>query len=138
MRTTEIVKAVKARYPKFSPAALSLARRPHDTGVTFVPGAAAIIKALGGPVGPHKRREEHRVKSISFRGRLTPADAQRVKNEMARRGVTAQQLIEALLLAWVDWSEKEPSTVGKTAGGSGDGIKADSTPKDNTKGGKTQ
>ena len=138
MRTKEIVEAVREEYPKFSPAALSLARRPLETGVTFVPGSAEIIEALGGPVSPYKRREERRVKCIGFRARLKPADAQRVKNEMARRGVTAQQLVEALLLAWADWSEKEPSTVGKTAGGSGDGIKADSTPKDNTKGGKTQ
>lgn len=132
MRSQEVVEAVRVKYPKFSLAALSMARRPHDTGVTFVKGAYEIIEAAGGSTGPYKPAEEHRVKSISFRGRLAPADAQRVKNEMTRRGVTAQRLIEALLLAWVEWSEKEPSTVGKTEGGSGSGIATDSTPKNNT------
>ena len=118
---------------------VQIGRLKHAAEEVITPEKAReIIEALGGPVSPYKRREERRVKCIGFRARLKPADAQRVKNEMTRRGVTAQQLVEALLLAWADWSEKEPSTVGKTAGGSGDGIKADSTPKDNTKGGKTQ
>lgn len=118
MSSREIVEAVREEFPKFSPAALSLARRPSETGVTFVPRAAEIIERTMGLTARHTGRSENRRKSIRFEARLAPDAAQRVKNEMTRRGVTAQELVEALLLTWVAWAEKEPVPTGKVENGS--------------------
>ena len=108
MKSLEIVEAVREEFPKFSKAALSLARRPDETGVTFVRRAAEIVEGLQGRTGPQGATIAKRKKSISFFCRLAPAAAQRVKREITRRGISQQALIEGLLLAWAEWSEKDP------------------------------
>lgn len=132
MSSREIVEAVREEFPKFSPAALSLARRPAQTGVTFVPRAAEIVQRIQGRTAPHKAQKGNRKKSISFFCRLAPAAAWRVKNEITRRGTSQQALIEALLLEWADWSAKEPLTTWHVENGSkGEAVKASFT-SDNT------
>ena len=129
MTSREIVHAVKVEFPKFSPAALSLARRPQETGVTFVQRAAEIVQTLEGSERAQEARKEFRRKSIKFHCRLSPVDARSVKNEMARRGVgTVQELLEALLLEWAEWSKKEPIPVSKTGSGSEVGADAEASP----------
>lgn len=121
MSSREIVNAVRACYPKFSKAALSLARRSAETGVTFTARAAEIVASVEGSQRPQEKRKEYRRKSINFRCRLSPVDAGLVKHEMTRRGANQQDLLEALLVEWARWSEKEPLPVGKTENGSGGG-----------------
>lgn len=134
MSSREIVKAVREEFPKFSPAALSLARRPDETGVTFVKRAAEIVERIQGRTGPQDAKKENRKKSISFFCRLAPAPAQRVKNEITRRGTSQQALIEALLLAWACWSEKEPLPTGKVENGSkGEAVRPGFASKNTTK-----
>lgn len=111
-RTQVIVSAVKEEYPKFSRAALSLASREYETGVTFTPRAREIKDAIIRDTTPHKRRKDNRKKSIAFRCRLSPNDARRVKNAMEAEGIIMQDLLESLLLQWV--KEKEPLPVCKT------------------------
>lgn len=128
MNRKEVVEAVRREFPKFSPTALSLATRPTETGVTFVRRAAEIVEATGGAESLQKAREGRRRKNIAFRCRLSPADAGRVKNEMARRGVNQQNLLEALLVEWAAWSENEPLPVCKTGNGSkGEAVSASFT-----------
>ena len=125
----ETVEAVKAVFPKFSPAALSLAQNSAKSGVQLVPRAREIADSVLGSERPYKTFSENRVKSVPFRCRMCLTDAQFVKHEMARRGVkTQQELLEALLMEWAKWSEKEPLTVSKTGNGSEGGmVEADST-----------
>jgi len=125
--SSEIVRAVRAEFPKFSKAALSLGRRPDETGVQFVPRAAEIIEAVEGRTKPHKRFSENRRKSISFRCRLSPMAAHEVKLQMFRRGVNQQDLIEALLVEWAEWSKKEPLTAATDSGSKG-GNKYENAP----------
>lgn len=108
MSSAEIVEAVREEFPKFSKAALSLASRPDETGVTFVRRAAEIVERVHGRTGPQGATFTKRKKSISFFCRMAPAAAWRVKREITRRGTSQQALIEGLLLAWAEWSEKEP------------------------------
>lgn len=134
------MEAVREEFPKFSKAALSLARRPDETGVTFVPRAAEIIEAVQGRTAPQGATSGNRRKSISFFCRLTPAAAGRVKREITRRGTSQQALIEGLLLAWADWSEKEPLATWHVENGSkgeavGTGFASNTTTK--TNGGQT-
>lgn len=103
----EVVTEVKKVYPKFSPACLSLSMRTYETGVQMTPRANAIAVSVQAHRKPLKRRKDNRVKSISFRCRLTPKVAQIVKDEMERRGFTQQKLIEALILAWLFNLENE-------------------------------
>ena len=133
MSTREIVEAVKVEYPKFSSAALSLASRSCDTGVTFVPRAREIVEAVQRATNPTRARKPFRKKSVEFKCRLAPTNAQAVKNEMTRRGVgTVQDLLEALLLEWAEWSKKEPLTAGTDSDSKG-GNNSESAPasKDN-------
>lgn len=133
MSTREIVEAVKVEYPKFSSAALSLASRSYDTGVTFVPRAREIVEAVQRATSHTRARKPFRKKSVEFKCRLAPASAQAVKSEMTRRGVVAvQDLLEALLLEWAEWSKKEPLTAGTDSDSKG-GNKSESAPasKDN-------
>lgn len=125
MNRKEIVEAVRREFPKFSPTALSLGLRPSETGIAFVRRAAEIIVATGGLESRQKTREDSRTKNVSFRCRLAPGDAGRVKNEMTRHGVNQQNLLEALLVEWAAWSENEPLPVGKTGNGSKGGNKED-------------
>lgn len=140
MNRKEIVQAVKVEFPKFSPTALSLATRPTQTGVTFVQRAAEIAAsaeglAVDGAVSPPKKREEKRKKDIAFRCRLSRGAARRVKNEMSRRSLSQQDLVEALLLAWCEWAEKEPLTTWQIVNGSKGGmVEADSTSENITNG----
>ena len=64
MTSSEIVEAVRVEYPKFSKAAWSLARRPDETGVTFVPKAAEIIDRVQGRTSTQAGRKGSRKKSI--------------------------------------------------------------------------
>ena len=129
MSTREIVEAVKVEYPKFSSAALSLASRSYDTGVTFVPRAREIVEAVQRATSPTRARKPFRRKSVEFKCRLAPANAQAVKNEMTRRGVvTVRDLLEALLLEWAEWSKKEPLPVVRPENGSEVGAGADASP----------
>lgn len=104
-----IVETVKAEYPKFSKAALSLASRSYETGVTFTPRARELKETAERATAPNTRRKPRRAKSIHFMCRLAEIDAQRVKREMARRELdSVQDLLEGLLLQWVGISEREP------------------------------
>ena len=105
-RTGVIVETVKAEYPKFSKAALSLASRSYETGVTFTPRARELKDAAERATTPHRRRRGSRRKSIAFRCRLSPADASRVKRAMEAEGLIMQDLLETLLMEWV--KEQEP------------------------------
>lgn len=105
-----IVETVKAEYPKFSKPALSLATRSYETGVTFTPRARELKEAAERATTPHKRGRVHRVKSIHFSCRLAPTLAGVVKNEMERLGVTQQELLEGLLLRWVEESRSPAGT----------------------------
>ena len=125
----ETVEAVKVIFPKFSPAALSLAQNSVNTGVQLVPRAKEIADGVCGSVTRCERRKENRVKTVAFRCRLCLTDADDVKHEMARRGVqTQQELLEALLLEWAKWSKSEPPTVSKTANGSEGGDDTNPAP----------
>jgi hypothetical protein len=108
-RSQVIVMTVKGEYPKFSRAALSLASRSYETGVTLTPRARELKNAAERATTPHKRTLPKRVKSIKFQCRMRENDARRVKNEMARHGLeTTQELLETLLLEWVEKAEKDP------------------------------
>lgn len=110
---------VKGEYPKFSRAALSLASRSYETGVTLTPRARELKNAAERATTPHKRTLPKRVKSIKFQCRMRETDARRVKNEMARHGLeTTQELLEMLLLEWVEKAEKEPLATWHVANGS--------------------
>lgn len=140
MKSLEIVEAVREEFPKFSKAALSLARRPDETGVTFVRRAAEIVERVHGRTGPHGATIAKRKKSISFFCRMAPAAAGRVKREITRRGTSQQALIEGLLLAWAEWSEKEPLTTWHVENGSkGEAVGTGFTSENitNFKGGQT-
>ena len=140
MSSAEIVEAVREEFPKFSKAALSLASRPDETGVTFVRRAAEFVELVQGRTGPHGATISKRKKSISFFCRLAPAAAGRVKREITRRGISQQALIEGLLLAWAEWSEKEPLATWHVENGSkgeavGTGFASENTT--NFEGGQT-
>lgn len=124
----ETVEAVKEVFPKFSPAALSLAQNSANTGVQLVPRAKEIADGVCGSVARYKRRSENRVKSVPFRCRMCLTDALRVKHELEKRELTQQDLLEALLLEWVAWAEKEPLTVCKTDNGSEGGDDTNPAP----------
>lgn len=120
----ETVEAVKVSYPKFSNACLSLAMRSYETGVQLTPRARSIANAVSERRMSQRTFSEHRAKSVSFRCRLSPADADAVKNGMAAEGiVSVQALVEMLLL---EWSKKpHPGPVPRDAAQEG-------TPNENT------
>ena len=103
----EVVTEVRKDYPKFSPACLSLSMRTYETGVQMTPRANAIAVSVQAHRKPLRRKKDNRVKSISFRCRLSPVAAEIVKNEMARRGLSQQKLLETLLMEWA--KESRPS-----------------------------
>ena len=103
----EVVTEVRKVYPKFSPACLSLSMRTYETGVQMTPRANAIAVSVQAHRKPLKRKKGNRVKSISFRCRLSPEAAEIVKHEMLRLGVSQQELLETLLLNWA--KESRPS-----------------------------
>ncbi len=141
MSSREIVEAVREEFPKFSSAALSLARRPEETGVTFVARAAEIVDRIQGRTGAQDAKNGKRVKSISFFCRMTPAAAGRVKKEITRRGLKTQDLIEGLLIAWANWSETEPLTKWEIVNGSkGEAVRPGFASEDTTtdKGGQIE
>lgn len=103
----EVVRAVKTEYPKFSPACLSLSMRTYETGVQMTPRAKNLADAVQGSERLCKARRDRRVKTISFRCRMTPRAAEIVKHEMAARGYTSiQEWLEEIILEWV---KSEPS-----------------------------
>ena len=106
------VEAVKAEYPKFSPACLSISMRSYETGVQLTPRAQQIADGVQGHERLHKRFSDRRVKCVSFRCRLTTKAAEIVKHEMTERGVSSvQELLEELLLEWV---KNKPSGAANT------------------------
>lgn len=119
MTSHEIVTAVRDVYPKFSKAALSLGRRPLETGVCFTTKAAEIIDSLQGRQTPCERFSENRKKSIKFMCRLSPADAGRVKRTIKAHGFeSVQEWLEALIL---NWEKESRSPACKTEGRQGEG-----------------
>ena len=105
----QTVEAVKAAYPKFSPACLSLSCRTHETGVTMTAKAMKLADSVERARTPYRTRKENRKKSVSFRCRLAQNAAEIVKDEMSKKGVTQQELLEGLLM---EWAEKSRSTAG--------------------------
>ena len=126
----EVVKAVKRDYPKFSPACLSLSMRTYETGVQLTPRAKKIAESVQGSETLCKRFSENRVKSISFRCRLSHTDAEIVKHKMEMEGVdSVQDLLEALLMEWA----KKPlpgEADRETAKGEGATLPSKDTTKD--------
>ena len=97
----EVVKAVNRDYPKFSPACLSLSMRTYETGVQMTPRAKKIAESVQGAETLCKRFSENRVKSISFRCRLSHTDAEIVKHKMMlEERDSVQDLLEELLMEW--------------------------------------
>ena len=120
------VEAVKAEYPKFSPACLSISMRSYETGVQLTPRAQQIADGVQGHERLHKRFSDRRVKCVSFRCRMTPKAAEIVKHEIAARGYTSvQEWLEEIILEWV---KSEPSPVCKTGNGSEVGADAEASP----------
>lgn len=109
----QTVEAVRTAYPKFSPACLSLSCRTRQTGVTMTAKAMKLADSVGRTTTPYRASSENRVKSVHFRCRLAPALASVVKDEMTMKGVSQQDLLEGLLLRWIE--ENRP-TVCKTEG----------------------
>lgn len=106
------VEAVKAEYPKFSPACLSISMRSYETGVQMTPRAQAIADGVQGHEKLHNRFSDRRVKCVSFRCRLTPKAAEIVKQEMTERGYTSvQEWLEEIILEWV---KSKPSGAANT------------------------
>ena len=106
----EVVTEVKKVYPKFSPACLSLSMRTYETGVQMTPRANAIAVSVQAHRKPLKRKKDNRVKTISFRCRLAPEVAQLVKDEMNKRGVSQQKLLEMLIVKWAKESRSPEAT----------------------------
>lgn len=98
----EVVKAVRVEYPKFSPACLSLSMRTYETGVQMTARAKNLAEAVQGSERLCKARGDNRVKTISFRCRMTPKAAEIVKHEMKARGyASVQEWLEEIILEWV-------------------------------------
>lgn len=98
----QTVEAVKQAYPKFSPACLSLSCRTRETGVTMTAKAMKLADGVERTRTPYRTVSENRKKSINFRCRMSLTQAQCVKEEMERKGLTQQELLEGLLLRWVE------------------------------------
>lgn len=112
MTSHEIVLEVRQVYPKFSKAALSLGRRPLETGVCFTTRAAEIIDHAEGRTTPCETTKENRRKSVKFMCRLSPADAWRVKHAIKKHGFeSVQEWLEAMIL---NWEKESRSPVSKT------------------------
>ena len=95
-------------YPGHKPSAYSFAKNSDKTGVQFTPRAQAIRRLLGVAEETVTKRKAKRVKSVEFRGRLTPEDGESVKRKMVACGISSkQELVEALLLRWA--KEKAPA-----------------------------
>lgn len=127
------VAAIREKFPKHTPTALSLAQRSQETGVCLVPEAQEIADSIDRVLRRSGRRSDKRYKSVRFSCRLTPAAAELVKEQMAACGISSvQTLVEALLLGWAK-AEKEPLTAG-TVSGSGVGNNPQTAPDsdDNT------
>ena len=101
MTSHDIVLEVRQVYPKFSKAALSLGRRPLETGVCFTTHAAEIIDHAEGRTTPCETPRENRKKSVKFMCRLSPTDARRVKHAIKAHGFeSVQEWLEQLGLNW--------------------------------------
>lgn len=93
--------AIKAEFPKHSPAAFSLASRPEETGVEFCKRALDIIIHTFAVEGKHTKKER-RTKEHRFGCRLTSELAKAVRTKMKREGIqSVQTLLETLLKGWV-------------------------------------
>ncbi len=126
----QTVEAVKAAYPKFSPACLSLSCRTHETGVTMTAKAMKLADGVERTRTPYRTRKENRKKNVSFRCRLAPALAGIVKDEMDKEGVTQQELLEKLLMNWVKESRSTAGTEERQE--VGNNLLSVSTSEDNT------
>ena len=105
----QTVEAFKAAYPKFSPACLSLSCRTHETGVTMTAKAMKLADGVERTRTPYRTRKENRKKNVNFRCRLAQNVAEIVKDEMRKKGVNQQELLEGLL---TEWAEKSRSAAG--------------------------
>lgn len=122
------LEALRKEFPKCDKRVYSICMRTEETGACFCQRAEEIRAGF--------RKPEKRKKAFRFSARLTAADAALIYHEMARRGLESKQdLVEALLIEWARWSEKEPLPVDRPGNGSEDGADAEASPssKDNTK-----
>lgn len=84
-------------FPSYSKALHSAARRPDETGVTWVPELARVF---GSEKPQEPRRVENRVKSHGWRVRLSPEAHRLLNARMKRLGFsTKQAYLENLIIA---------------------------------------
>ena len=126
----EAVKAVRVEYPKFSPACLSLASRTSETGVMLTPRAKTIVCSVNGSVRLSKAVSGNRRKNVSFRCRLCLTQAESVKQRMRDEGLTQQELLEELLLRWLNEKRSPAGTEERKE--DGNNLQSVSTSENNT------
>lgn len=126
----EAVKAVRVEYPKFSPACLSLASRTSETGVQLTPRAKSIVLSVNGSVRLSNAVCGNRKKNVSFRCRLCLTQAESVKQRMRDEGLTQQELLEELLLRWLNENRSPAGTEERKE--DGNNLQSVSTSENNT------
>lgn len=81
----ELARRMKPAFPAISKAAISLAMRPSETGVTFTPSANKTVAAVTGYARP---RQERRRCPVRIQGRITEAQARAFNAARAAMGHT--------------------------------------------------
>lgn len=99
MTRTEIIELIRVKFPKFTKQALSLALRTDETGVMLCPKAKDIYDAA-----MERRRQypENRKNPFRIYGRLPEALGAKIKEKLAQKGITMQDLLLDLLTKWVE------------------------------------
>lgn len=97
MTLGEIAQRMRCAFPKTSKAALSLAQRPTETGISFTAAANRVLAAVLGVQAP--RRDRRRC-PVRVQARLTEADARALN---AARKVMGHATVNDALVYAVKW-----------------------------------
>lgn len=97
MTLGDIAQRMRCAFPKTSKAALSLAQRPAETGISFT---AAANRALAAVLGVARPRRDRRRCPIRVQARLTEADARALN---AARKTMGHKTINDALVCAIRW-----------------------------------
>lgn len=119
----DVATQLKPQFPRISPAGVSFAENPGESGLTYTLQAAAVLKSI---VGAEKPRLERRKCPIQIQARLTDAEARELRAARVIMGhVTINEATRYALTLYIRAARRKAAG---TAGTVADGKQNYSTP----------